>query len=50
MADKRFVVELTGGESADPAYVQPVKAEQILEDAEYLHFVMEDGSLSGLFF
>ncbi|MGB2779541.1 MAG: hypothetical protein WA857_06335 [Candidatus Acidiferrum sp.] len=49
MADKWFVVELTGGEPGDPAYVQPVKAEQVLEDAEYLRFVQADGSLGGLF-
>ncbi|MGB6599056.1 MAG: hypothetical protein WBE70_18215 [Candidatus Acidiferrum sp.] len=49
MSDHWFVVELTGGEPGDPAYVQPVKAEQMLEDAEYLHFVQADGSLCGLF-
>jgi hypothetical protein len=49
MADKWFVVELTGEEPGDPIYVQPVRAEQVLEDAEYLHFVQADGSLGGLF-
>ena len=49
MANRFFVVELTGGSPGDPAYVQPVRAEQVLEDEEYLRFVQEDGALGGLF-
>jgi hypothetical protein len=49
MADKGFVVELTGGQLDDPVYVQPVRAEQVLEGAEYLHFLQANGSLGGLF-
>jgi hypothetical protein len=49
MADKWFVVELTGGEPGDPMYVQPVRAEEVSEDPEYVHFVQEDGSVGGLF-
>jgi hypothetical protein len=49
MADKFFVVELTGGAPRDPMYVQPEWAEQVLEDDEYLQFLQEDGTLGGLF-
>jgi hypothetical protein len=49
MADKFFVVELTGGSSGDQMYVQPVWAEYVLEDDEYPQFIQEDGTLGGLF-
>ena len=49
MADKFFVVELTGGSPGDQMYVQPVWAEYVLEDDEYLQFIQEDGTLGGLF-
>jgi len=49
MADKFFVVELTGGSPGDQMYVQPVWAEHVLEDDEYLQFIQEDGTLGGLF-
>ena len=49
MADKFFVVELTGRSPGDQMYVQPVWAEYVLEDDEYLQFIQEDGTLGGLF-
>ena len=49
MADKFFVVELTGGSPGDQIYLQSVWAEQVLEDDEYLQFIQEDGTLGGLF-
>jgi hypothetical protein len=49
MADRFFVVELTGGPPGDPAYVQPVWADQVTEHDEYLYFFKEDGTVGGLF-
>jgi len=49
MADKFFVVELSGGSPGDQMYVQPVRAEYVLEDDEHLQFIQEDGTLGGLF-